>query len=199
MRLPRDLSGDDLAKALTLFGYEPTRQTGSHVRLTTTLEGEHHVTIPSHRALPATLHGSPRRTGDADVCPAADPDNLRRLADALRDLGARLRAPDVPEGLPFACDATFLSRVEILNLSTPYGDLDICFRPAGFSGYEDLAHQAVEYDLEGLLIPTADLADVIRSKEAAGRPKDLHALPTPRALLAQFRKRTGNTEQGEMG
>jgi predicted RNA binding protein YcfA (HicA-like mRNA interferase family) len=51
MRLPRDVSGDDLAKALREFDYELTRQTGSHMRLTTTLHGEHHVTIPRHSPL----------------------------------------------------------------------------------------------------------------------------------------------------
>jgi predicted RNA binding protein YcfA (HicA-like mRNA interferase family) len=51
MRLPRDLSGDDLAKALEALGYRVTRQTGSHLRLTTTERGQHHVTIPRHAAL----------------------------------------------------------------------------------------------------------------------------------------------------
>jgi len=46
MRLPRDLSGDDLAKALKVLGYHVTRQTGSHMRLTTEEHGEHHITIP---------------------------------------------------------------------------------------------------------------------------------------------------------
>ncbi|MCA1599801.1 MAG: type II toxin-antitoxin system HicA family toxin [Chloroflexi bacterium] len=51
MRLPRDLSGDDLAKSLGDFGYEVVRQSGSHVRLTTMRQGEHHVTVPRHDAL----------------------------------------------------------------------------------------------------------------------------------------------------
>jgi len=51
MRLPRDISGDDLAKSLRRLGYEPTRQSGSHIRLTTSTNGEHHVTVPRHRAL----------------------------------------------------------------------------------------------------------------------------------------------------
>lgn len=51
MRLPRDLSGHDLAAALSILGYEVTRQTGSHMRLTTTREGEHHITIPTHEAM----------------------------------------------------------------------------------------------------------------------------------------------------
>jgi predicted RNA binding protein YcfA (HicA-like mRNA interferase family) len=48
MRLPHDLSGRDLAKALGKLGYEITRQTSSHIRLTTLRNGEHHVTIPDH-------------------------------------------------------------------------------------------------------------------------------------------------------
>ncbi len=51
MRLPRDLSGEELAVLLGRYGYEVTRQTGSHMRLTTTEGGEHHVTIPRHESL----------------------------------------------------------------------------------------------------------------------------------------------------
>ena len=51
MRLPRDLGGDDLAVLLRHYGYEVTRQTGSHMRLTTRRAGEHHITIPRHSAL----------------------------------------------------------------------------------------------------------------------------------------------------
>ena len=48
MRLPRDVSGQDLAHRLRQFGYEVTRRVGSHMRLTTQERGEHHVTIPAH-------------------------------------------------------------------------------------------------------------------------------------------------------
>ncbi|NJL78775.1 MAG: type II toxin-antitoxin system HicA family toxin [Richelia sp. RM2_1_2] len=51
MKLPRDLSGEDLAKALTRFDYMVDRQTGSHIRLTTQLNGEHHITVPAHNPL----------------------------------------------------------------------------------------------------------------------------------------------------
>ena len=51
VRLPRDLSGRDLARALRRYGYEVTRETGSHMRLTTQQGGEHHVTIPDHATL----------------------------------------------------------------------------------------------------------------------------------------------------
>jgi predicted RNA binding protein YcfA (HicA-like mRNA interferase family) len=52
LKLPRDLSGEDLARALRCYGYEITRQTGSHMRLTSREMGkEHHVTIPAHKYL----------------------------------------------------------------------------------------------------------------------------------------------------
>jgi predicted RNA binding protein YcfA (HicA-like mRNA interferase family) len=51
MKLPRDLSGLDLARALRPLGYSVTRQTGSHLRLTTAEGGQHHVTIPAHDPL----------------------------------------------------------------------------------------------------------------------------------------------------
>ena len=51
MKLPRDLSGAQLAKALGRVGYKTTRQTGSHMRLTTASPSEHHVTIPVHDSL----------------------------------------------------------------------------------------------------------------------------------------------------
>ncbi len=51
MRVPRDLSGADLVQRLGRLGYAVTRQTGSHMRLTSTTRGEHHVTIPNHDPL----------------------------------------------------------------------------------------------------------------------------------------------------
>jgi predicted RNA binding protein YcfA (HicA-like mRNA interferase family) len=51
MRLPRDLSGQELVRLLSTFGYVVTRQTGSHARLTTQKGGQHHITIPMHDAL----------------------------------------------------------------------------------------------------------------------------------------------------
>ncbi|AQG78369.1 type II toxin-antitoxin system HicA family toxin [Spirosoma montaniterrae] len=48
MRIPRDLTGIQLIKLLKPFGYEVVRQTGSHVRIETTQNGQHHETIPRH-------------------------------------------------------------------------------------------------------------------------------------------------------
>ena len=51
MRLPRDLTGAQLVRALAKLGYQATRQTGSHVRLTCQLPAQHHVTVPLHDPL----------------------------------------------------------------------------------------------------------------------------------------------------
>ena len=51
MKLPRDLTGIELAKALTALGYQITRQVGSHIRLTSMQPREHHITIPAHDPL----------------------------------------------------------------------------------------------------------------------------------------------------
>jgi predicted RNA binding protein YcfA (HicA-like mRNA interferase family) len=48
VKIPRDLSGPDLVKALRGLGYERVRQDGSHMRLTTQQGGQHHVTVPNH-------------------------------------------------------------------------------------------------------------------------------------------------------
>lgn len=51
MKIPRDIAGYELAKALEIYGYKITRQKGSHIRLTTLKNGEHHITIPNHKSL----------------------------------------------------------------------------------------------------------------------------------------------------
>ncbi|MEW6164474.1 MAG: type II toxin-antitoxin system HicA family toxin [Pseudomonadota bacterium] len=51
MRVPRDLAGQELIRRLARFGYAVSRQTGSHIRLTTSENGEHHITIPNHDPL----------------------------------------------------------------------------------------------------------------------------------------------------
>jgi hypothetical protein len=138
----------------------------------------------------ATLHGSPLPTHDTDICPARDSVNLDALAAALRDLGARIRAPGVPDGLPFDCDAAFIRQMNMLNLTTPLGDLDLSFEPSGTEGYEDLARRATPCDLGGgLVVSLASLEDIIRSKEAANREKDKMTLPTLRLLLQKKRER----------
>jgi predicted RNA binding protein YcfA (HicA-like mRNA interferase family) len=51
MKIPRNISGGQLATLLEVYGYKVTRQVGSHDRLTTQKNGEHHITIPLHKAI----------------------------------------------------------------------------------------------------------------------------------------------------
>jgi len=59
MKLPRDMGGEELAALLGKYGYKITRQTGSHMRLTSTYKGfEHHITVPQHKPLRVGTLGS---------------------------------------------------------------------------------------------------------------------------------------------
>ncbi len=137
----------------------------------------------------ARLHGSPLLTSDVDVTPEMTTENLERLSDALRDLDARVRHPDIPQGLPFAHDATSLGGSVFWNLTTRHGDLDLSFTPAGTAGYAELVAGLVTITVAGTPFPVAGLADIVRSKDAANRDKDRRALPVLRELLAQQRER----------
>ncbi len=128
------------------------------------------------------------RTTDADITPATDTTNLARLAAALKELGARLRVEGVPEGVPAPLDTATLAARPVLTLLTDHGPLDISMTPEGTTGYADLATRAVRLAVgDHPNVPVADLADVIASKEAAGRAKDLRQLPSLRRLLHRLR------------
>ncbi len=65
MKLPRDISGQELALALAKLGYAMDRQVGSHMRLTTHRPGEHHITVPAHDPIKVgTLNSIPRDAGE---------------------------------------------------------------------------------------------------------------------------------------
>jgi len=134
-------------------------------------------------ALAARLQGFPRLTADADITPAKDPDNLERLARALRALDARVYTEQIPEGLAFDCSPQMLGRADIWNLITAAGRLDIAFKPSGTEGYDDLARHAEHFTIYGGELLAARLEDIIRSKEAANRPKDRQDLPVLREML----------------
>lgn len=145
----------------------------------------HKVTYVLIGGLAAVYHGSPFPTEDADITPDADPANLDRLAVALRDLNARIRTESVPEGLPFACDAATLAGAGTWNLTTDAGDLDISFEPSGTQGYPDLHRDSSAAELYDTAVEVASLGDVIRSKQAANRPKDQRVLPALREILSR--------------
>lgn len=151
-------------------------------RLLRTLD-EHAVRYVLIGALGARLYGFPRVTADAGITPARDPANLERLAAALRALDAKVYTEQVPEGLPFDCSATMLGRADLWNLVTAAGRVDVAFTPSGTDGFDDLAPRAVHFEAFGIDLPVARLEDILRSKEAAGRPKDLQDALLIRAML----------------
>jgi hypothetical protein len=134
-------------------------------------------------AVAARLQGFPRLTADADITPARDAANVRRLATALRELDARVYTESVPEGLAFDCSAATLARADLWNLVTSAGRLDVAFIPSGTSGYDDLIRHAVPFDVFGVTLDAASLEDIVRSKEAAGRPQDRQDVEIIREML----------------
>lgn len=71
-----------------------------------------------------------------------------------------------------------------VQATTRHGDLDIVTRPAGTTGFDDLSRAARREEVApGVTVAVASLADVIRSKEATGRPKDRGQLPILRETL----------------
>ncbi|HWB65250.1 MAG TPA: hypothetical protein VG708_00280 [Mycobacteriales bacterium] len=132
----------------------------------------------------AITHGSPFPTNDIDVTPRTDHENYARLSDALFELDAKVRAQGT-DPLPFDHDADSLAAVMIWNLSTRYGDLDVTVQPSGTRGYDDLRRDALTIRIRGVDVCVASLADIVRSKEAAGRDKDRRVLPVLRELVAR--------------
>jgi hypothetical protein len=132
----------------------------------------------------AYLQAAPFITYDIDITPEQSRTNLDRLSAALRQLKATVRTPGEPEGLPFAHSGESLAAARVWNLHTPYGDLDISFVPNGTAGYDDLSADADAISIHGVDVRVASLADIIRSKQAANRPKDQRVLPTLREILA---------------
>lgn len=146
---------------------------------------KHEVRFVLVGALAARLFGFPRLTGDADIAPAPDPQNLERLASALRELGAKVFTESVPEGLAFDCSARTLACAPLWNLTTLGGRLDLVFAPAGTAGFSELAPNAVRFRVYGSELLVAPLAEILRMKEAADRPQDRQDAQVIREMLTR--------------
>lgn len=119
-----------------------------------------------------------------------EPDNLDRVAAALRSLNARLRVGGLTDDeagqLPFPIDRHSLAQMSISTWRTDAGDVDILIGIRDRSGrvqrYEELAERGAMIDAQGIPILVVAVDDLIASKEWADRPKDHQALPELRAL-----------------
>jgi hypothetical protein len=163
----------------------PSELSDDHVAAICRVLIDHEVEFVIIGGMAARLHDTGHTTIDVDICPSTDDANLSRLADALRELGARLRVEGDPDGVPFDPHPAMLRDVEMMTLITEQGPLDLCFAPAGFpNGYDSLSEHASVIVVGAVDVPVASLQDVVTSKRAAGRPKDVVALPPLEAHLA---------------
>jgi len=130
--------------------------------------------------LAATAHGSSRLTQDVDVVYGRTKANLARLAGVLGPLRPYPRG--APAGLPFEWSEATLRAGLNFTLTTSVGDLDLLGEIAGGGGYDSLLPHTVELEMFGHRCKCLDLEWLIRTKRAAGRPRDLEAIAELDAL-----------------
>jgi hypothetical protein len=151
------------------------------------LLGRHGVRYVLIGGLAAVTQGASLVTQDVDLCHARDDDNLTRLADALREVHAKVRGTD--PGLPFRLDARTLAN-DAFTFTSDLGAIDLLATPAGTEGFDDLARTADTFELFGQRVLVASLDDLIRMKRAAGRTKDLLAVEELGALRDELDQRS---------
>ena len=116
------------------------------------------------------VYGHVRMTNDVDLIPEPTPQNLKRLADALKELEARVLNPGSEH---LAIDAQMLPRAVLWQLATRHGDIDILHDAPGAAPFPRLRQRALQIMLGDRQIPIASRDDLIKMKRAAGRPIDL--------------------------
>ena len=131
------------------------------------------------------LAGAPISTFDLDIVPARTPENLVRLVGALSELDARYRDQT---GRILRPDATGLAGPGHHLLLTTCGPVDVLGTIGHGEGYDQLLADTVDRQLGGARVRTLNLSSLIRTKEAAGRPKDLATLAILRRTLEQSTK-----------
>jgi hypothetical protein len=133
--------------------------------------------------LAATIHGSSRLTQDIDAVYARSDENIERLVTALRAHEPYLRG--APPNLPFEWSSATIRRGLNFTLTTTIGDIDLLGEITGGGGYEDLLPHSIVVDLFGHECRCLDLPWLIKTKRAAGRPRDLEAIAELEALLEE--------------
>ena len=135
---------------------------------------EHDVAFIILGGVAAVIHGSSRLTQDLDVVYQRSPQNLTRLVQALAKHSPYLRG--APPGLPFQWSVATLRMGLNFTLETSVGPLDLLGEVTGGGSYEDLLAHTIEVEVFGIRCRCLDLPALIRTKRAAGRPKDLEAI-----------------------
>ncbi len=132
-------------------------------------------------AVAAAARGLLRPTLDLDVCYGRSPENLDRLVAALAPYRPRLRG--APETGAWSFDVRALKNGMNFTLTTDLGPLDLLGDVSGVGQFPEVLAGSTEMELFGTKCHIATVKTLIASKRAAGRPKDLLALPELEALL----------------
>ena len=141
------------------------------------------VTIGSYGAI---LQNVDLPMTDIDIVPKNTPDNRRRLVSALDELDARELVGDIEETIDeLRSDPDSMGDTTFRTFVTGFGGVDVVLRPPGFpNGYDDLIENALVATVQDELEPEltvdlriADVRDIYKSKQQAGRRKDIEALP----------------------
>jgi hypothetical protein len=152
----------------------------------------HHVEYVVVGGFGSQLHGADRETYDIDFVPSTARDNEDRLAEALSELGARLRIAGMTDEearqLPVVIDAATLRAFGSTTWTTDAGPLDVLTElpvAGGRRAFDDLVQRSTNVELSGVIVRLASLDDIIDSKSHADRPKDREALPELHELRSQ--------------
>jgi len=135
----------------------------------------------------AVVQGVPHVTNDIDLCYNATPDNRRKLVQAIAPLHPFLRVgrltAEEARALPFVWDERTLRDSQNVTLQTDIGDLDLLTSIPGVGGYTEVRAAAKPLSVFGVAIAVLDLAALLVSKRATGRPKDQQQIPLIEAAL----------------
>lgn len=134
--------------------------------------------------LAATVHGSARLTRDIDVVYDRSDGNLERLVEALQPHRPYPRG--APDGLPFEWSVSTLRSGLNFTLNTSLGALDLLGEIVGGGRYRDLLPQTIEIELFGHPCRCLNLEWLIRTKRAAGRPRDFEVIAELEALREEM-------------
>jgi predicted nucleotidyltransferase len=146
---------------------------------------DHEVPFVLVGGMAATVHGSSVVTEDLDICVSFDVASLERLLRALEGLNPRNRMS--PQKPPLSTNPADYVGWRNLYVVTDAGQLDLLGEITGVGPFSAVALGAIEIDLDGLRCKVMGLADLIRSKRALGRPKDLRVVAELEVVLARSR------------
>jgi len=134
----------------------------------------------------AMLHGSSMLTRDLDVCAVLTDASVEQLRSAFREFHPTHR--HTPQRLSFLENPRAGVPLKNIHLQTDLGPLDVLGSVSGFDDIADIRRNAVRFDLFGRGVLVMSRHDLIRSKEALGRPKDLLVAQELRAISEKLER-----------